>query len=155
MLHSRFHPSGSLLNFLRPDEVAKLLTFVTGAGYDQPCLIDWVHSDFSSIGMEFVWRHSPYNPDYPMIDPVIKKYEGKEVKDTEVNIIKKYINHPEYGILFFVRNKYDGPHWLCGVDKSIFGFATNDPGTGKRLYKSWGFGAPYKELLAFVILKKV
>jgi hypothetical protein len=95
-------------------------------------LLDW-STDF--WGMEFVERVWSYNPE----------------QDEE---IKKLCKSPLYGVALQVQTRNGGVHWVACSGKSVLGWATNDPWTGRRLWKTVGFGAPYVRVLGWVKFSK-
>lgn len=95
-------------------------------------LLDW-STDF--WGMEYVERVWSYHPD-----------QDKE--------IKKLCNSPLYGVALQVQTRTGGVHWVACENRSILGWATNDPWTGRRLWKTVGFGAPYIRILGWCKFRK-
>lgn len=113
-------------NILAPDLMGKKWKFSGN-------LLDW-STKFE--GMEFVERVWTYMPEH-----------AKE--------IKKYSDSDDYGVAMQVQTRGGGVHWVAVENKSILGWATNDPWTGRRLWKTVGFGAPYIRVLGWTKMRKV
>jgi len=141
MIWSKFHYTGK--SFLRPDEAVREWKFTGIAGDTDPRYLVW--SSISS-GMKFIWREFGWSPDKIIKDPVTGE------NDLTFNIVKKYMKHPDYGIVLKVINSKGNQHWVAGVGKSIFGWAGNDPLGAKRL---WALPYPYKRLDGWALVKKM
>ena len=95
-------------------------------------LVDW---RTNYVGMSFVERVHTYVP----------------TRDDAQ--IKKYCQSEDYGVVLQVQTG-SGLHWVAAVGKSTLGWATNDPWNGRRLWKTVGFGASYKRVLGWAVMKK-
>jgi hypothetical protein len=107
MIESKFDH----LNYTRPDEAARTWVFVAVAGDNDPKYLSWTKTKFKN--MDFVWRNFGYSPDLIIDDPITKE------KDLQINILKKYTKHPDYGVIFQVLNSKGGQHWIAGVGKAF------------------------------------
>lgn len=140
MIESKFDPK----DYTRPDTAALTWVFVKVQGDDDPRYLNWVRTHFKH--MRFVWRQNGYEPDQKIIDPVTKK------KDTQFNILKKYMLHRDYGITLQVSNNGGGQHWLAGVGRAVKGWWANDPWNGLILQEA---PIPYARITGWAMFARL
>ena len=152
-LWSKFHYGPKQKIYLRPDEASKEWIFGVLRDSDgkiidkEPKYLYWAQTDFD--GMQFVWRNYGYNPTGLMEDPETGLIE------IESELIRKYLNSSNYGVVFRVVTKSGGEHWVAGWKWNIFGKPTClDPWTKKTLWIPWGFGGTYVRCTGWAVLKK-
>lgn len=142
-LWSKFYYRPKQREYLRPDEIVHEIDLVPITGDSDPRYIAW--ASIKNIGMKFIWRQWGYKANNDMRDPVTNEYITQE------ECMKKYMKHKDYGVLIRVKTSSGGQHWLAGVSKSIFGFSSNNPWNGVRL---WRTPKPYPEIDGFCIVQK-
>lgn len=124
-----------------PTEVEKELVFTTK---DHPLgggLILWEENQnkeyFKKLGLEFVERYQTFSEE--------------KVQD--------YCEQSNMIPIIQVQTKNGGVHWVLPIGKALTwrgkGWATNDPWSGKREWKTVGFGAPYVRTLGWVLLQYI
>jgi len=134
MIRSDFYPYHIYKQpYLRPDELARLPIFNNDGEIIWALLKPILKSDF---GVEFMRREYDY---FPSID-------NKR--------LKAYCDNPEYGVCIEVRTWNRTRHWLALENSSIFGWATNDPWNGERLWRTVGWRAPYERITGYAVFRK-
>ena len=143
MLISKFYPERGFKNYYSPLEASRDWTYISIPEDTDPKYLVW--KSINGSGIKFVWRNYGYQPDRMITDPVTG------TKDLEFNILKKYMNHPDYGVTLRVLTLRNNQHWLAGVGKSLLGWAANDPYLGIRL---WTAPFPYKRITGWALVAR-
>jgi len=129
MISSKLYPKAKI----DPNEAAKQWKFTDSSYPYGAGLLLWTESKFK--GMNFVERVTSWGP------------QAKEH-------VRELLEEDGYGVCIEVQTRKGGRHWVACVGPSIWGWATNDPWTGKRLYKTVGVGTPYKRILGYCVFRK-
>jgi hypothetical protein len=143
MVLSKFYPERGFTHYYTPLEAARDWKYVAVAGDSDPKYLAW--TSINNSGMKFVWRNYGYQPDRLIEDPITKE------SDIEFNVLKKYMKHPDYGVVLQVINSKGNQHWLAGVGKAVLNWAANDPWYGIRL---WFAPLPYRKIAGWALIKK-
>lgn len=101
-------------------------------------LVLWSENEknFEKLGLEFIARYDTFSTEK----------------------VKEYCESATCIPIIQVQTKSGGVHWVLPISRSLtwrgLGWATNDPWTGRREWKTVGLGAPYKRELGWVLLKR-
>jgi len=143
MLISKFYPERGFKHYYTPLEASRDWKFVRIPNDSDPKYLAW--NSINKSGVKFIWRNYGYQPDRLIEDPITHE------ANLEINILKKYMNHKDYGVTLQVLTLRNNQHWLAGIGKSLIKWACNDPWNGFWL---WSAPFPYKRITGWALIKK-
>lgn len=147
MIISKFYPERGFEHFYSPAEAVRDWDFTSVPGDSDPRYLVW--NSINESGIKFVWRQYNYQPDRLMFDPVTGE------KDLEINILKKYVQSDDYGVVIQVLNSKGGQHWLAAWKWNIFNKPTCfDPWNAKVLWRPFGWLGKYSRMTGWALVRK-
>ena len=92
------------------------------------------------LGLEFIGRY--------------RNWTTKSAED-----LQYYCRTEDYVPIMEVHTRYSGNHWVLPIGRAWtyrgYGWASNDPWTGEREWKTVGMFAPYKKELGWLLFKRI
>ena len=135
----------SIANYtdLDPDELTELLEFTDSKHKFGAGLLLWSMDNkatFRGIGLDFVGRYRGFT-------------------DHDAYLLDQFCKSNDHFPLLEVETKSGSRHWLTPIGRAMswrgFGWASNDPWDGRRLWKTCGWNAPYVKPTGWLLFKRI